>query len=105
MAKRKLILDAHKEWDMSGKGILFEAYSYTNPGPWVAKILEYVDGINNKLKEKGTDKKKLITCYISKNDGPHCELTFKGPKKLILETINFYLGRSKILQHFTATIK
>lgn len=105
MARRKVIIKSHKEPDNSYEGRILGGYFYTNPGPWTAKILQYVETINNNLKEKKVAKRKLITCYVVKTDGPECELVFKGPKTMILEVINYWLIHSDILDYFDVIVK
>lgn len=84
---------------------LLGRYSYTNPGPWTAKILEFVSDVNAKIRESTFSNNLQVTAYISKSDGPISEITFKGKKKVILYIINYYLSHSDILQDFKATIK
>ena len=104
MAKVKITIEARKEWDTSAKGIAFGIYSYHNPGPWAAKIVEYIEGVNEKLKEKGQTK-RLIKCYISDMDGPEATVILKGKKEDILSVANFYISKSKILENFEVSIK
>ena len=104
MAKVEIIIKARKEWDTSTKGIAFGIYSYHNPGPWAAKIVEYIEDVNEKLKEKGQSK-RLIKCYISKMKGPEATVTLKGKKEDILAVANFYISKSKILENFEVSVK
>ena len=104
MAKLKIKIEARREWDTSSKGIIYGVYSYHNPGPWVAKIVEYVEEVNKTLKEKGQPK-RIIKCYISNIDGPEATVTLKGKKEDILSVANFYVSKSKILKDFAVSIK
>lgn len=100
MAKRRLIIKAIREWDTSDKGIRLGLYSYNAPGPWASKIIEFITDLNKKL-----PKHRQLRCWISKVDGPHMTLTFKGKKNDIEEAVNYYLSNSKILQSFNAELK
>lgn len=100
MAKRRLIIEAIPNWDTSAKGMAFGMYSYTAPGPWAGKIIEFVTEVNKKL-----PKNRQLRCWISKFKGPHIVLTFKGKKKDIEEAVNYYLSNSKILELFNAELK
>ena len=104
MAKINIKIEARKEWDTSAQGIAFGMYSYHNPGPWVAKIVECVEDINKKLKEDGQTK-RLIKCHISKMDGPRAEVVLKGKKEDITAMTNFYVAKSDILKYFTVRVK
>ena len=104
MAKIKITIESRKEWDTSSKGIALGIYSYHNPGPWAAKIVEYIEDINEKLKEKGQTK-RLIKCYISNMNGPEATVVLKGKKEDILSVANFYVSKSKILENFEVRIK
>lgn len=104
MSKIKIKIESSKEWDTSTKGIALGIYSYHNPGPWAAKIVEYVEDINEKLKEKGQTK-RFIKCYISEMDGPEATVVLKGKKADILSAANFYVSKSKILENFEVSIK
>lgn len=104
MAKVKIKIEARKEWDTLSKGIIYGMYSYHNPGPWAAKIVEYVEDINKMLKEKGQHK-RIIKCFISSMDGPKATIILKGKKEDILTVANFYVSKSKILENFTVSVK
>lgn len=104
MAKVKIMIEARKEWDTSVRGIALGMYSYHNPGPWAAKIVEYIEDINEKLREKG-QAKRLIKCHISKMDGPEATVILKGKKEDILSVANFYVSKSNILKNFAVSIK
>ena len=104
MAKAKIMIESRKEWDTSDRGIAFGVYSYYNPGPWVAKMVEYIEDVNKKLKEK-SQTKRLIKCYISDMDGPKATVILKGKKEDILAVANFYVSKSKILENFEVSVK
>ena len=100
MAKRRLIIEAIPNWDTSAKGMAFGIYSYTAPGPWAGKIIEFVTEVNKKL-----PKHRQLRCWISKFKGPHLTLMFKGKKNDIEEAVNYYLSNSKILESFNVELK
>lgn len=104
MSKINIKIEARKEWDTTAKGLALGAYSYHNPGPWAAKIVECVEAVNEKIKEKGQSK-RLIKCYISKMKGPEATVTLKGKKEDILAVANFYVSKSKILENFEVSVK
>lgn len=104
MTKTKIMIEARKEWDTSAQGITLGMYSYHNPGPWVAKIVEYVEDINKKLEEDGQTR-RLIKCHISKMDGPKAEVALKGKEEDITVITNFYVAKSEILRYFAVRVK
>ena len=99
-----MIIESHREYDMSAKGVAFGIYSYYPPGPWAAKIVEFVTDLNSKLIEQGKTK-HCMKCMISEMDGPRAVVILKGKKEDILAAANLYLAKSEILNKFTVSIK
>jgi hypothetical protein len=104
MAKIKLIIESHREYDMSAKGVALGIYSYYPPGPWAAKIVEFVSDLNSKLIEQGKAK-HCMKCMISEMEGSKAVVVFKGKKEDILSAANIYLAKSEILHKFAVSIK
>ncbi len=103
MAKLKMIIESHKEYDTTSRGIAFGIYSYYPPGPWAAKIVEFVSDLNTKLIEKG-HAKRCMKCYISEMKGPKAIVVIKGKKEDIMSAANMYLAKSEILRNFYVSI-
>lgn len=104
MAKIKIIIESHKKYDVSAKGVALGIYSYYPPGPWAAKIVEFVTDLNSKLIEQGKEK-HCMKCFISEMEGPRAVVVLKGKKEDILSAANVYLAKSEILRKFTVSIK
>lgn len=104
MAKIKMIIESHKEYDTTSKGIALGIFSYYPPGPWAAKVVEFVSDLNSKLIEKG-HAKRCMKCFISEMEGPRAVVTLKGKKEDIMAAANLYLAKSEILQNFNVSIK
>ena len=104
MAKIKMIIESHRDYDMSAKGIAFGIFSYHPPGPWAAKVVEFVSDLNSKLIEKGQSK-HCMKCFITEMEGPRAVVVFKGKKEDIMSAANLYLAKSEILRNFTVSIK
>ena len=104
MAKIKLIIESNKEYDTSYKGIALGIYTYYPPGPWAAKVVEFILELNDKLIEHDQTK-HCLKCYISEIDGPKAVVIIKGKKEDALSAINVYLTKSEILKYFTVSVK
>lgn len=104
MAKIKMVIESHREYDMSSKGIALGIYSYYPPGPWAAKIVEFVTDLNSKLIEQGKAK-RCMKCFISEMEGAKAVVVLKGKKEDILAAATMYLAKSEILRRFAVSIK
>ena len=104
MAKIKLIIESNKEYDTSYKGIALGIYAYYPPGPWAAKVVEFISELNDKLIEHGQSK-RCLKCYISEIEGSKAVVIIKGKKEDALSAVNVYLTKSEILRNFTASVK
>lgn len=104
MAKIKLTIESHREYDTSAKGIALGIFSYYPPGPLAAKVVEFISELNDKLIEHGQSK-RCLKCYISEMEGPRAVVVIKGKKEDALSAANIYLAKSDILKSFTVSVK